>query len=511
MYSRQHRTFKNSSNSSDKPAKSQFAPRPFAAYPPSEATPQQQQTPNLQTQKSDVNEYKSGLIDGSKLTPRTTPARTPRIQMKLTIGQPGDKYEQEADQMAQDVVQRINAPQSESVQRQETPEEELRMKPLSGTLGRQEIPEEGVQMKSMVQRLSVGGGTDATPDIEESIQGAKGSGQPLTENIKEPMERAFGADFSGVKVHTDTQSDQLNQSIQAKAFTTGEDVFFRQGEYNPGSRGGQELLAHELTHVVQQKGKGTEGDGQGKALLQRKIMFEKGTEYLNTEGSDQKVFGLKVPDIYRQQLSEVSKLEKEVLVIAEQPGSGSASYSYDEDRQKGIIKVGVLDENYDEETKQSVAKSKIIAMCHEMQHAIDDLKVGSPQEGRVRGSGPWYDKIMSELQAHAVQAQAGKEIMKEGVKISQNDEILASGFNEEGFNQGGVMYNKLLLYFKMYGVDLDVGMGTGVTEEEKNQAQVSQFIFLNWDVINALIEKVNPTESKGKGEELQPLGKRKRE
>jgi hypothetical protein len=236
MYSRQHRTSKNSANSSETPASNQFAPRPFVVHPPSvAATPQQQQTPNLQTQKEDVKQYKSAMIDASKFTRRGTPAVTPQVQMKLTIGQPGDKYEQEADRMAADVVQRINAPQSESVQRQETPEEE-------------------VQMESMVQRLSVGGGTDATPDIEESIQGAKGSGQPLAENIKEPMEKAFGADFSGVKVHTDSQSDQINQSIQAKAFTTGQDVFFRQGEYNPGSRGGQELIAHELTHVVQQNG-----------------------------------------------------------------------------------------------------------------------------------------------------------------------------------------------------------------------------------------------------------------
>ena len=64
----------------------------------------------------------------------------------------------------------------------------------------------------------------------------------------------MGADFSGVKVHTDAQADQLNQSIQAKAFTTGQDIFFRQGAYQPGSRGGQELLAHELTHTIQQGG-----------------------------------------------------------------------------------------------------------------------------------------------------------------------------------------------------------------------------------------------------------------
>ncbi|MFN6326063.1 MAG: DUF4157 domain-containing protein, partial [Aphanizomenon sp.] len=95
----------------------------------------------------------------------------------------------------------------------------------------------------------------ATPNLETSIQGARGSGQRLDENIRQPMEKAFGGvDFSQVKVHNDTQSDQLNQSIQARAFTTGTDVFFRGGEYNPGSRGGQELIAHELTHVVQQSG-----------------------------------------------------------------------------------------------------------------------------------------------------------------------------------------------------------------------------------------------------------------
>ncbi|HEY9835147.1 MAG TPA: DUF4157 domain-containing protein, partial [Stenomitos sp.] len=161
------------------------------------------------------------------------------IQAKLTIGQVGDKYEQEADETAQRVVDQMNAPapqqstQGESLQREEMPEEELQMQP-------------------MVQRKSDVGGMDATPDLEASIQQAKGGGQPLSDNIREPMEKAFGADFSGVKVHTDTTSDQLNQSIQAKAFTTEHDIFFRQGAYDPDSRGGQELLAHELTHVVQQ-------------------------------------------------------------------------------------------------------------------------------------------------------------------------------------------------------------------------------------------------------------------
>ncbi|MGR3279773.1 eCIS core domain-containing protein [Acaryochloris marina NIES-2412] len=72
--------------------------------------------------------------------------------------------------------------------------------------------------------------------------------------VQQTMGQAMGADFSGVRVHTDAQSNQLNQSLQAKAFTTGQDVFFQQGAYAPEKQSGQELIAHELTHVVQQNG-----------------------------------------------------------------------------------------------------------------------------------------------------------------------------------------------------------------------------------------------------------------
>ncbi|MEI1374858.1 DUF4157 domain-containing protein [Nostoc sp. UHCC 0926] len=176
------------------------------------------------------------------------------IQAKLTIGEPGDKYEQEADETARQVVQRIHQPQNDKLQRESLPDEEdeLQMKPL-GNIQRESLPdEEELQMKPMVQRRVSHGDMAATQDLEASINQARGGGQPLAKNIREPMEQGFGADFSRVKVHTDTQADQLNRSIQAKAFTTGQDVFFRQGAYEPGSRGGQELIAHELTHVVQQ-------------------------------------------------------------------------------------------------------------------------------------------------------------------------------------------------------------------------------------------------------------------
>jgi hypothetical protein len=192
------------------------------------------------------------------------------VQAKLTIGEPGDKYEQEADRVASQVVKQINSPeaaqstQGQSVQRQEEPVEELQRKPSISDLQRSPLPlevqreampaEEELQAKSILQRREAIAGGEATNDLDTAINSARGSGQPLDAGLQRSMGQAMGADFSGVKVHTDAQSDQLNQSIQAKAFTTGQDVFFRQGAYDPGSRGGQELIAHELTHVVQQNG-----------------------------------------------------------------------------------------------------------------------------------------------------------------------------------------------------------------------------------------------------------------
>jgi hypothetical protein len=181
-------------------------------------------------------------------------AATLPVQPKLTVGAVGDKHEQEADQVAAQVVNAMHSPaaaqsaQRETVQREEMEEEELQMKPL---VQREEMEEEELQMKPLVQRVGAEGGA-VSDDFEQQLQSAKGSGQALDAGLQSQMGQAMGADFSGVKVHTDSQSDQLNQSIQAKAFTTGQDVFFSQGAYNPSSKDGQELIAHELTHVVQQ-------------------------------------------------------------------------------------------------------------------------------------------------------------------------------------------------------------------------------------------------------------------
>lgn len=95
---------------------------------------------------------------------------------------------------------------------------------------------------------------EAGTQISEAIERQRALGQPLDGGVRTQMESAFGTGFHHVRVHTGTEADQLNRAVNARAFTTGRDIFFRTGEYSPHSFSGRELLAHELTHVIQQTG-----------------------------------------------------------------------------------------------------------------------------------------------------------------------------------------------------------------------------------------------------------------
>ena len=90
-------------------------------------------------------------------------------------------------------------------------------------------------------------------DTAGRIDRERGGGQPLGDAVQMQMGEAMGYDFSGVRVHTSSEADGLNRQLSAKAFTTGRDVFFREGTYQPRSASGKGLIAHELTHVAQQQ------------------------------------------------------------------------------------------------------------------------------------------------------------------------------------------------------------------------------------------------------------------
>ena len=155
------------------------------------------------------------------------------IQAKLTVNQPGDIYEQEADRMAAQVMT-IAAPQSEhSIQREiETKKEK-----------------EKIQMMPSLQ-LAADGNREIGENLENQLNSSKGGGSPLPNEVRSFMEPRFGADLSQVRVHTGGEAVQMNRELGAQAFTHGSDVYFGTGK----SPGNNELTAHELTHVVQQTG-----------------------------------------------------------------------------------------------------------------------------------------------------------------------------------------------------------------------------------------------------------------
>ena len=97
------------------------------------------------------------------------------------------------------------------------------------------------------------------PHVTAQIASRRGSGTPLEPAVRDRMSQALGDSFSDVRVHTDPLATALARSVEARAFTTGADIYFAGGEYSPHSSSGQQLLAHELTHVVQQRGAPTSG------------------------------------------------------------------------------------------------------------------------------------------------------------------------------------------------------------------------------------------------------------
>lgn len=176
------------------------------------------------------------------------------IQTNLAIGSSGDQYEQEANRVAEKV---LTGKPADSIQRKCSGCTE-------GTSCQQCGEAKAIQAKEHagdVPPFSYQGGGRPAP--------MRGGGQPLSISSRKLFESRFGSDFSGVRVHTDADAAESANAIHARAYTAGQDIAFGAGEYSPDTSRGQELLAHELTHVVQQ----TSGGGAA-GRIQRQPDFE---------------------------------------------------------------------------------------------------------------------------------------------------------------------------------------------------------------------------------------------
>jgi hypothetical protein len=217
--------------------------------------------------------------------------RSTDAQAKLTIGPPNDKYEREADRVA-DWVMAMPDPKLQRRPENEEEEETLQAKPLADQITplvqRQEEPpeeeEETVQVKAMpgqttaIQRMcpdceegqslqrqpeeeeelqakeQTGRTPQVAPDVAANIRSLKGGGQPLTDSARSFFETRIGQDFSQVQIHTDAKAASTAKAVNARAFTLGHGIVFGAGQHQPQTREGKRLLAHELVHVGQQNG-----------------------------------------------------------------------------------------------------------------------------------------------------------------------------------------------------------------------------------------------------------------
>lgn len=226
------------------------------------------------------------------------------VQHKLNVGQPGDKYEQEADRVADAVVQQnspVTSPDAQlkadetiqgksisenitplvqheladgvakadpkkeeekNIQRQPEEEEE----PIQMQVEEEEEPiqmkeeEEEMQLQSEEDKkeeelmAKAEGQANAAPSVESTLQANTSTGNQIDNETQGEMENSFGADFSQVRIHTDRDAIRMNKQMGSQAFTHGKDIYFNENKYNPQSEEGRHLLAHELTHTVQQTG-----------------------------------------------------------------------------------------------------------------------------------------------------------------------------------------------------------------------------------------------------------------
>jgi hypothetical protein len=162
-----------------------------------------------------------------------------------------------------------------------------------------------------VQRLlsqrSEDGSFELDEDTSTRIKKERGSGEALGDHSRVQMESTLGHDFSNVRVHNSAESDEINQQLNAKAFTTGQDIFFKDGAYNPDTTSGQQLIAHELTHVVQQETGAVNSGGDGMVVNAPGDSFEQEADAVSQSVESHQV----ASDVQRQEEEEEVQMQEE--------------------------------------------------------------------------------------------------------------------------------------------------------------------------------------------------------
>lgn len=275
------------------------------------------------------------------------PRASATIQPKLTVNTPGDIYEQEADRVA-DQVMRMPEPQQH--------------RDCAWCQSQTEhLAQEKEHWQPKRTRDNESGDNVAPPIVDEVL---RSPGQPLDPATRDFMETRFGHDFSLVRVHTNAKAVESTRAVNAQAYTVGQDIAFGEGQYTPQTLQGRRLLAHELAHVVQQKGASViwrqqdmseeeeEDEEQHMAMLMRTSnqAFPDTTSLVQNQASSAKEAGtiqtrrLASPDT--PVVQRAGPAAAAALTAGEWIGLGAAGYAVAQDAVKGT--AGDMSYTFDE-------------------------------------------------------------------------------------------------------------------------------------------------------------------
>lgn len=255
------------------------------------------------------------------------PSRT-IVHAKLEMTEPGDHDEREADAAAHEV--------------------------MSGKVCRK------------ISGGSAGGGIAVSSQMESQLNHLRGGGQTMPDSLRGMMERGFDRDFSQVRLHTDSEAAGLSSSINAKAFTHGNDIYFNRGQFSPETSEGQHLVAHELTHVVQSEGK-----------IGRWFTFNQpqdntiDTDDANEYQGNRQITDKKQQDILKNhQWRALKMLEKCIRVTRNEKEVEEYRFFYD--KYFPIEQLSIVHENY--KKIRNVIRNKKVNISHSEAPIIDDMK-----------------------------------------------------------------------------------------------------------------------------------------
>ncbi|WP_341902088.1 DUF4157 domain-containing protein [Fluviicola taffensis] len=434
------------------------------------------------------------------------------VQAKLSVNQPGDQHEAEADSAAERVVNgasptgttsaNSNAVQLKPIAQTVTPR--IQRKEAPGQMGQLDV--EGTEDKmaaigheGIIQRkedLSMGNDVLSPAPLGDKLQETKGQGNPLPSGVKTEMESGFGADFSGVRTHTGTKATDMNQSLKSKAFTNQGDIYFNEGNLDPNSKEGKQLLAHELTHTIQQgaatpaAGKDNKSNPEQKNINPADVAQAK-NQAKNTPGTEEKAEKL-VNEATSEAKGQQPAAVNQNAVAEKQP----------EDLEKKAEEANKKEEKSKEETEDA-KEGKVDAENPEKNAEAVDKAVEKEVKGKAK------EEPKEEKAAHSKGKGSGeKEKSEEGEEKKAGE---GKGKKEEDPGPDGVKEDyKNPPPVKDAKVDEatdKVGEGVGVDEEAN--VNVEGLIMTSQQFRDQGKESVNRAEKQA--EKREEAEKKKRE